>query len=78
MGKWKRYQVLRQQGVVDANTYEDIASQRKVAEVELNTDVEEERQNEAQLKQAREQFAKTEVSLLTHGWAGHRRFHQSR
>jgi len=58
--KWKRYEKLRDQGVVDANTYDDIASQRKVAEVDLNTDIQEELQNRAQLKQAREQLAKTE------------------
>jgi HlyD family secretion protein len=58
--KFKRYESLRKTGVIDANTYEDVVSQHKVAQVELDTDVEVERQNEAQLKQAREQLAKTE------------------
>jgi len=58
--KWKRYQSLREQGIVDANTYEEIASQRQLAEVELNASREMLRQTEAQLKQARERLAKTE------------------
>lgn len=58
--KWKRYEALRQQGIIDANTYEEIASQRQMAEVELNTSIEVLKQTEAQLKQARERLAKTE------------------
>jgi HlyD family secretion protein len=59
--KWKRYQTLRASGVVDANTYEDIASQRDLARVELDTSLEMLGQTEAQLKQSRERLAKTEI-----------------
>ena len=59
--KFKRYQTLRGQGVIDANTYEDIASQRDLAQVELTTTGQALKQTEAQLKQAREGLAKTEI-----------------
>ncbi|MEP7311718.1 MAG: efflux RND transporter periplasmic adaptor subunit [Pseudomonadota bacterium] len=59
--KWKRYQTLRDQGVIDANTYEDIASQQQLAQVELSNSQQVLRQTEAQLKQARERLAKTEL-----------------
>ena len=59
--KWKRYQSLRASGVVDENTYEDIASQRDLARVELETSQEGLGQTSAQLEQAREQLAKTEI-----------------
>jgi HlyD family secretion protein len=59
--KWKRYQTLRTSGIVDANTYEEIASQRELARVELDTSLEMLGQTEAQLKQARERLAKTEI-----------------
>lgn len=59
--KWKRYQQLRQSGVIDANTYEDIRSQNEQAKVELNSTAQMSMQTEAQLKQAREQLAKTEL-----------------
>lgn len=58
--RWKRYQSLRGAGIVDANTYEEITSQRKLAEVELSGGLEALRQTEAQLAQARERLAKTE------------------
>jgi HlyD family secretion protein len=57
--KWKRYQSLRSQGIVDANTYEEIASARQLAQVELKTSREALKQTEAQLEQARERLAKT-------------------
>ncbi|MBK7115658.1 MAG: efflux RND transporter periplasmic adaptor subunit [Proteobacteria bacterium] len=57
--KWKRYQQLRQSGVVDANTYDDIRSQNEQSKVELNSSMQMALQTEAQLKQAREQLAKT-------------------
>lgn len=57
--KWKRYQQLRQSGVVDANTYDDIRSQNEQSKVELNSSVQQAMQTEAQLKQMREQLAKT-------------------
>jgi HlyD family secretion protein len=59
--KWKRYQALRTSGIVDANTYEEIAAQRELARVELDTSLEMLGQTEAQLKQARERLAKTEI-----------------
>jgi HlyD family secretion protein len=59
--KWKRYQSLRSQGIVDANTYEEIETQRDLAEVELNTSRAMLRQTEAQMKEARERLAKTEI-----------------
>jgi len=59
--KWRRYQTLRESGIVDQNTYEEIAAQRDLARVELDTSLEMLGQTEAQLKQAREQLAKTEI-----------------
>jgi HlyD family secretion protein len=59
--KWKRYQTLRESGTVDANTYEDIASQRELAKVELDTSLEMLGQTQAQLKQSRERLAKTQI-----------------
>lgn len=57
----KRYQQLREQAVIDANSYDDIRSQRDLARVELDSTRENLRQTEAQLKQSREQLAKTEL-----------------
>jgi HlyD family secretion protein len=59
--KWKRYQTLRTSGIVDQNTYEEIAAQRELARVELDTSLEMLGQTEAQLKQSRERLAKTEI-----------------
>lgn len=59
--KWKRYQQLRQSGVIDANTYDDIRSQSEQAKVELSSSMQMSMQTAAQLKQAREQLAKTEL-----------------
>jgi len=59
--KWKRYQQLRQSGVIDANTYDDIRSQNEQSKVELNSSMQMALQTEAQLKQMREQLAKTEL-----------------
>lgn len=59
--KWRRYQTLRESGIVDQNTYEEIAAQRDLARVELATSTEMLGQTEAQLKQARERLAKTEI-----------------
>lgn len=58
--KWTRFQALKAQGLIDTNTYDDVAYQRELAEVELNTSLEMLKQTEAQLKQARERLAKTE------------------
>jgi HlyD family secretion protein len=59
--KWKRYQSLRAQGMVDANTFDDITSQRDLAQVELTTTSQVLKQTEAQLKQSRERLAKTQI-----------------
>jgi HlyD family secretion protein len=59
--KWKRYQQLRQSGVIDANTYDDIRSQNEQSKVELSSSMQMAMQTEAQLKQMREQLAKTEL-----------------
>lgn len=59
--KWKRYEALRERGVVDANTYDEIVTQRDFAEVELKTSRAVLRQTEAQLSEARERLAKTEI-----------------
>ena len=59
--KWKRYQALRDSGIVDANTYEEIKAQHELARVEQQTSTEMLGQTEAQLKQARERLAKTQI-----------------
>lgn len=59
--KWRRYETLRAQRIVDANTYEEIQTQRDLAEVELNTSRVVLRQTDAQMKEARERLAKTEI-----------------
>lgn len=59
--KFKRYEALRTQGIVDANTYEEIATARDLAEVELDTSRAMLRQTEAQMKEARERLAKTAI-----------------
>jgi HlyD family secretion protein len=59
--KWQRYQKLREQGMVDANSAEDIRAQRDLSQVELKTTTQQMRQTEAQLKLSRENLAKTEL-----------------
>jgi len=59
--KFKRYQPLRQSGVIDAGTFDDIQMQRDQAKVQLSSSEQMALQTEAQLKQAREQLAKTEL-----------------
>jgi HlyD family secretion protein len=59
--KWKRYETLRASGVVDANTYDEVRSQRDQARVELNSATESAAQTQARLNEAREQLAKTEL-----------------
>jgi HlyD family secretion protein len=61
LAKWKRYEALREKGIVDINTYEEIVSQRDLASVEVNTSEAMLKQTEAQMKQARERLAKTEI-----------------
>jgi HlyD family secretion protein len=59
--RFKRYQALREQGVIDANTFDDVASNNDLAQVELLNTAQVLRQTEAQLRQARERLAKTEI-----------------
>jgi HlyD family secretion protein len=59
--KWKRYQQLRESGVIDANTYDEIRTQRDQSKVELSSTQQQTLQTSAQLKQMREQLAKTEL-----------------
>jgi HlyD family secretion protein len=59
--KWERYTKLRQEGLVDASTYDDIVSQRDLSRVDLRTSVASLEQTQAQLVQAREQLAKTQI-----------------
>lgn len=57
----KRYQQLRDQAVIDANTFDDIQSQRDLARVELDSSRQSLKQTEAQLNRSRELLAKTEL-----------------
>jgi HlyD family secretion protein len=59
--KWKRFQALREKGLVDQNSFDDIASQRNMAQVELESSSQVMHQTEAQLNQAREGLAKTQL-----------------
>lgn len=59
--KYKRYEALRAGGAVDANTFDELSAQRAQAKVELSSSQQMSLQTEAQLKEAREQLAKTEL-----------------
>lgn len=59
--KWERYTQLHREGLIDADTYEDIVSQRDLSQIELSTRIAALRETEAQLTQAREQLAKTQI-----------------
>jgi HlyD family secretion protein len=59
--KWRRYQQLRESGVIDANTYDEVRSQRDQSKVEFESATAQSRQTAASLKEAREQLAKTEL-----------------
>jgi HlyD family secretion protein len=65
--KWNRYQKLRDSGVIDANTYDEMRSQRDQSKVELSSSMQMAMQTEAQLKQMREQLAKTELRSPING-----------
>lgn len=58
---YERYQKLRASGVVDAGTFDDMRTKRDQAKVQLSSTEQMSLQTEAQLKQAREQLAKTEL-----------------
>jgi HlyD family secretion protein len=61
MTKWKRYEALRAQGLIDANAYDEVVSQKDLADVQLRSSHEEFKQTEARLAQAKERLAKTEI-----------------
>ena len=59
--KWNRNKVLKEQGLIQASAYDDVVTQKEMAEVDLRTSREMLSQTKAQLKQARERLAKTEI-----------------
>jgi HlyD family secretion protein len=59
--KFRRYQQLRDQGVIDANSFDEVRSANDLARVELLNSSAGVRQTQAQLRQARENLAKTEI-----------------
>lgn len=59
--KWQRFNALKQQGMIDANTLDDLVSQKDQAEVALRTSREALAETQAQLNAARERLAKTEI-----------------
>jgi HlyD family secretion protein len=61
VAKVKRFEALRAQGMVDANSLAELVSMRNLAEVDLRTSREQLSQSLAQLRQAQELLAKTEI-----------------
>jgi HlyD family secretion protein len=59
--KLQRYARLREEGMVDASTYDDLVSQRDLGQLELRESLSSLQQTEAQLAQARVQLDKTQV-----------------
>lgn len=59
--KVKRFEALKANGMVDANSLQELSSARDLAEVDLRTSREQLSQAMAQLSQAQEQLAKTEI-----------------
>jgi HlyD family secretion protein len=59
--KWKRNELLKEKGLIDASMFDDLVTQKDMAEVELRSSREEYKQTEARLAQARERLAKTET-----------------
>ena len=59
--KVKRYEALKANGMVDANSLQELSSARDLAEVDLRTSREQLAAAQAQLSQAEEQLAKTEI-----------------
>lgn len=59
--KVKRFEALRANGMIDANSLQELISARDLAEVDLRTSREQLSQSQAQLSQAEEQLAKTEI-----------------
>jgi HlyD family secretion protein len=61
VARTKRFEALREQNMVDTNSLEELVSARNLAEVDLRTSREQLLQAMAQLRQAQEQLAKTEI-----------------
>ena len=59
--KLKRFEALQEKGLYDANSLQELTSQRNLAEVDLRTSREALSQAQAQLSQAEEMLAKTEI-----------------
>ena len=59
--KVKRFEALRAQGMIDVNSLAELVSTRNLAEVDLRTSREQLSQSLAQLRQAQELLAKTEI-----------------
>ncbi len=59
--KWKRNELLKDKGLIDASKFDDLVTQKDMAEVELRSSREEYKQTEARLAQARERLSKTET-----------------
>jgi len=59
--KVRRFEALKDKGMVDANSLEELTSARNLAEVDLRTSREALSQAQAQLSQAEEMLAKTEI-----------------
>lgn len=59
--RFRRYEQLIREGLVDTNSFDDLRGQRDLAQVELQSSVQSLRQAEAQLGRARELLAKTEI-----------------
>jgi HlyD family secretion protein len=57
----KRFEALREKGMVDTNSIEELVSARNLAEVDLRTSREQLSQALAQLRQAQEHLAKTQI-----------------
>ncbi|HZE92128.1 MAG TPA: efflux RND transporter periplasmic adaptor subunit [Rhizobacter sp.] len=57
----RRYKVLREQGLIEATKYDELVTQKNIAEVELRTSREGVKQVEAQVKQSQQRLAKTEI-----------------
>jgi HlyD family secretion protein len=65
--KVKRYEALQAKGMVDVNSLAELVSARSLAEVDLRTSREALVQAQAQLSQAQEQLAKTEIRSPLNG-----------
>lgn len=65
--KLKRFEALQAKGLYDANSLQELSSQRNMAEVDLRTSREALSQAQAQLSQAQEQLAKTEIRSPLNG-----------